>query len=290
MGTTFEMSDITVHRIIEGECPFKPAPEFLAGLTPELLAENRPWMQPTFLDEQDRVLICVQSYVLRTPHHVILIDSCVGNNKTHAWWPAWHMKTDDTYLRGLSAAGVSVDDIDIVMCTHLHGDHVGWNTRLENGRWVPTFPRARYLFAENEFSYWTERAAKASWPHFNESVLPIVEAGRHQLVSSAHELDDHIRLIPTPGHTPDHFAVAIGRGRDDAVITGDLIHTPLQARYPEISPAWDFDPVQSGKTRRDFLERYCDTPTLCCTAHFPSPSRMRVKRWGDGFACESVTS
>src|SRR5215213_11823022 len=89
MGTTFEMSDITVHRIIEGEYPFKPAPEFLAGLTPELLAENRPWMQPTFLDEQDRVLICIQSYVLRTPHHVILIDSCVGNNKTHAWWPAW---------------------------------------------------------------------------------------------------------------------------------------------------------------------------------------------------------
>jgi glyoxylase-like metal-dependent hydrolase (beta-lactamase superfamily II) len=123
---------------------------------------------------------------------------------------------------------------------------------------------------------------------FVDSVVPIVEANRHELVSSAHTLDDHIRLMPTPGHTPDHFSVVIGRGRDEGVILGDLIHSPVQARYPEINMRTEFDPAQAMATRRAFLERYCDTSTVCCTAHFPSPSTMRVTRWGDGFRCHSV--
>jgi glyoxylase-like metal-dependent hydrolase (beta-lactamase superfamily II) len=166
------------------------------------------------------------------------------------------MKTDNNYMSALAAAGLSVDDIDIVMCTHLHGDHVDWNTRMENGRWVPTFPRARYLFAKKEFTYWSERNAKSSVLPFVDSVLPIVEAKRYELVSSAHALDDHVRLMPTPGHTPDHFSVVVGRDRDDAVITGDLIHSPLQARYPNLSMDADVDPVRACATRRAFLESY----------------------------------
>ncbi len=289
MSLKFNVGDITVQRIIEGEYPFMPAMDFLPGLTPDLLAANRAWMQPAHLDARDWLVLCIQSYVLRTPHHNILVDTCVGNDKDRPTRPIWHMKTDNSYMAALAAAGLRVEDIDIVMCTHLHVDHVGWNTRLENGRWVPTFPNARYMFADKEFAYWNAENAKAPVLPFADSVLPIVAAGRHQLVSSAHELDDHIRLMPTPGHTPDHFAVVMGKGRDAAVITGDLIHSPIQARYPEMSMRADVDPVQSGATRRAFLERYCDTDTVCCTAHFASPSRMKVKRWDAGFRCDPVT-
>src|SRR5712671_6264539 len=148
------------HRIIEQEATFLPALEMLPGLTPELLAENRPWMrEAAALDAQDVLILCFQSYVVKTPHHTILVDSCIGNDKPRPR-PKWNMKTDDTYMRALAAVGISAGDIDFVMCTHLHVDHVGWNTRLENGSWVPTFPNARYVFARNEFDYWTEQHAK----------------------------------------------------------------------------------------------------------------------------------
>jgi glyoxylase-like metal-dependent hydrolase (beta-lactamase superfamily II) len=192
-------------------------------------------------------------------------------------------------MRALAAAGVSVDDVDFVMCTHLHADHVGWNTRLDNGRWVPTFPNARYLFSKKEHDYWADQHKKTPIDAIADSVLPIVEAKRADLVTSDHALDDHIRLMPTPGHTPDHFAVCLGRGGDRAVLTGDLIHSPLQARYPELAMRVDYDPQQAAATRRGFLERYCDSETLCCTMHFPSPSAGHVKRWGEGFRHQPVT-
>jgi glyoxylase-like metal-dependent hydrolase (beta-lactamase superfamily II) len=240
------------------------------------------------LDAQDMIVLCVQSYVLRTPRCTILVDTCVGNDKRNDKQAIWNMKSDDAWMRSLAAAGLRVEDIDFVMCTHLHVDHVGWNTRLDNGRWTPTFPNAKYLFGEREFAYWQQRNVQEEIFPFQQSVLPIVEAKRHQLVSSSLEFADDVRLMPTPGHTPDHFAVAVGKGRDEAVITGDLIHSPLQARYPELSMRGDIDPVQAAATRRSFLERYCDTDTICCGAHFPSPSRVRIKRWDDGFRCEPI--
>jgi glyoxylase-like metal-dependent hydrolase (beta-lactamase superfamily II) len=288
MRTTFELGDLTIHRIIEQEAPFAAALDFLPDLTPEQLAENRSWLAPDALDAAGKLIFCFQSYVVRTPHHTILVDSCIGNDKNRGTRPVWHMKTDDTYMRGLAAVGLSVEDIDYVMCTHLHVDHVGWNTRLENGRWVPTFPKARYLFSEPELAFWTAQHAKTSVPCIEDSVLPIVAAQRAELVHSDHVLNDHVRLLPTPGHTIDHFAVALGRDGRDAVLTGDLIHSPLQARYPELSMLVDYDRVQAAATRRRFLETYCDTPTLCCFAHFPSPSVGQVKRWGEGFRCENV--
>jgi glyoxylase-like metal-dependent hydrolase (beta-lactamase superfamily II) len=199
------------------------------------------------------------------------------------------MKTDDTYMRALAAAGFSVGDIDFVMCTHLHVDHVGWNTRLENGRWVPTFPNARYVFAKGEFDYWAEQNARTPVPPFGDSVLPIVEAKKAEIVRHDYTIGDHARILPTPGHTPGHVAFAFGRGKDTAVVSGDLMHSPLQARYPELSAKFDVDQMQAATTRRNFLERYCDTDTLCCTAHFPSPSAGKFRRWGDGFSCEAVS-
>jgi glyoxylase-like metal-dependent hydrolase (beta-lactamase superfamily II) len=153
---------------------------------------------------------------------------------------------------------------------------------------VPTFPNARYVFGRTEFDYWTEQNAKAEVPPFADSVLPIVDAGKAELVRNDHAIGDHVRILPTPGHTPGHVAFTLGRGKDDAVFCGDLMHTPLQTHYPELSAKFDADPKQAATTRRSLLERYCDTDTLCCTAHFPSPSSGKIRRRGNGFSCDMI--
>lgn len=284
MPKGFQLGDLTIHRVVEEERPLFDPLEFLPTLTPEVLAENRHWLEPDAIDPATgKMKLCIQSYVIRTPHHTILVDTCVGNHKPRPTRPFWNQKTDDTWERNLAATGYSVADIDYVMCTHLHVDHVGWNTRLENGRWVPTFPKARYIFGERELAHWQAEHAKAPNPVLEDSVLPIVAAGRADLVGTSSALNDHVRLTPTPGHTPDHYAVELGKGETTAVLTGDLIHSPIQARYPELSARPDTDPAQAAATRRKFLECHCDTGRLVCTAHFPSPSTGHVTRWGDGF-------
>jgi glyoxylase-like metal-dependent hydrolase (beta-lactamase superfamily II) len=290
MSNTFTVGDLTIHRIVEMETGFTPALEFLPSLTPDLLAENRSWLTPAALDADDLLVLCFQSYIVRTGKHVILVDSCIGNNKERAARPIWHLKNDNVFMQGLAEVGLTVNDIDFVLCTHLHVDHVGWNTRLENGRWVPTFPKARYLFSKTELDFWLAENDKTTVPPIADSVIPIVEAKRHDLVTNDHVISDLVRLIPTPGHTIDHYAVTLGRTGKDAVITGDLIHSPLQARWPDQAMRIDYDPLQSSATRWKFLESVCDTNTQCCFAHFPSPSRGYVKRWGDGFKCEYITA
>ena len=229
----------------------------------------------------------MQSYLVRTSHHTILIDSCIGNDKERPTRSPWHLKTDDTYMRGLAAHGIGPEDIDFVMCTHLHSDHIGWNTRLENGRWVPTFPNARYVFSEKELVAWRDEGhEKFSRVPYEDSVLPVVEAGRADLVSNDFALDDEVWLEPTPGHTPDHLAIALASNGADAVMCGDLVHCPVQCRHPEWVPWPDWDAELAKRTRRAFLDRYCETGTLVCTAHFPLPSAGRIERAGDAFRFE----
>jgi glyoxylase-like metal-dependent hydrolase (beta-lactamase superfamily II) len=291
MQTRFQVEDMEIHRIIEQEAGFTPVLEFLPSLSKERLDENRSWLQPTALDPAtDKLVLCFQSYVVKTPHHTVLVDSCIGNDKDRPTRDSWHKKRDNHYMEALQAAGVGLDDIDFVMCTHLHADHVGWNTRLDNGRWVPTFPKARYLFSQKEYDYWVAEHKKTPLPAIEDSVLPVVEARRAEFVTSDHGLGDHIRLMPTPGHTPDHFAVCLGRNGDKAVMTGDLIHSPLQARYPDLVMRVDYDQKQASETRRHFLDHYCDTDTLVCTMHFPSHSVGHIRRWADGFRCQFVGS
>jgi glyoxylase-like metal-dependent hydrolase (beta-lactamase superfamily II) len=291
MSLTFAVGDLTIHRIIEQETTFLPALDLLPGLTPDILHENRTWLREAgAIDADDVLILCFQSYIVTTPHHTILVDSCIGNDKPRPLRPKWNMKTDNTYLRALAAAGFSVGDIDVVMCTHLHADHVGWNSRLEGGRWLPTFPNARYVFGRSEFDYWTEQHAKTPVPPYADSVLPIVEAGRAEIVGDDYAIGDHVRILSTPGHTPGHVAFTFGRDRDDAVLSGDLMHSPLQTRYPELSAKFDVDQAEAAATRRNFLERYCDSDTLCCTAHFPSPSAGKIRRRGNGFSCDPVAA
>src|SRR2546421_12728328 len=250
MRTQFTVGDMTIHRIVEQEHGFTPLFEFLPTLSKERFEENRSWMEQGAYDAKTgNVVLCFQSYVVKTPHHNILVDACIGNNKSFPHRPAWHNKSDGNWMAALKAAGLGVEDIDVVMCTHLHGDHVGWNTRLENGRWVPTFPNARYLFSKKEYEHWEGVHRKTPLSAMEDSVLPIIDARKAQLVTSDHEVDDHVRLLPTPGHTPDHFAVGIGRKGEAAVFTGDLIHSPLQARYPELFTRADTDAEHASTTR-----------------------------------------
>jgi glyoxylase-like metal-dependent hydrolase (beta-lactamase superfamily II) len=291
MSLTFAVGDLTIHRVIESEAPLFDPLTFFPTLTQQLLEQNLSWLKPDYVDPvSGNLVLCIQSYIVRTPHHNILIDSCVGNHKDRPAYPFWNKMTSDRYEKNLAATGLTVDDIDFVMCTHMHVDHVGWNTRLENGRWVPTFPKAKYVFADRELAFWTEkeRTDPGKQPWIVDSVLPIIQANRQEVVSSHHQLSDIVRLVPTPGHTVDHYSVHVGKTGADAVIAGDMVHSPLQARYPDLGMRADYDRAQGGESRRALFSQLCDTSTLLCTGHFPSPSTGRLTRWGDGFRYNPV--
>jgi glyoxylase-like metal-dependent hydrolase (beta-lactamase superfamily II) len=285
MATPITLKDIAIYPVVEQQGPFFKAHEFFPTLSNELFEENRSWLVPEFIDASGGVLLCIQGFVIKTPHHNILIDACVGNHKHRPMRPVWNLMNSDRFEKGLAATGLTVNDIDYVMCTHLHGDHVGWNTRLENGRWVPTFPKAKYIMADRELEHWTAREKEnpASFPWITDSVLPIIAAKREQIVKSDFAFSEQVRLVPTPGHTIDHFAVMVGEPGRDAFITGDMIHSPIQGRYPELGMFADYDSAEAGKTRRKIFDQFCEQSTIICASHFPAPSTGLVRRWGDGY-------
>ena len=270
---TTQLGDIAIQRILELEAPFVRPQEFFEAAVPEAVAPYRAWLEPHALDPKSgKMIIPVQSYLLRTRHHTILIDTCIGCRKTYNGRPEWRDRRDESWLRNLTAAGVDPADIDYVFCTHLHLDHCGWNTRLVDGRWVPTFPNAKYILSKGEYAA-SEAAGTAV---FVENILPVMEAGQAQLVDNDFALDDEIWLTPTPGHTANHVAVNIASQGARAVMTGDLIHHPLQLAHPEWSANVDNNQALSAATRQTFLDGHCETDILVLTAHFPSPSLGHV--------------
>jgi glyoxylase-like metal-dependent hydrolase (beta-lactamase superfamily II) len=286
MAKPIALDGVTIHPIVEQQTADFDVMAFFPTLTKALLDENRSWLQPTFLDPTtNKLVFCIQGFVIKTPHHNILIDTCVGNHKPRPTRPFWHMLNSDRFESELASTGLGVGDIDYVMCTHLHTDHVGWNTRLDNGRWVPTFPHAKYVMADRELEHWTkrERDNPASCPWITDSVLPIVAANRAQIVKSDFALNDQVQLMPTPGHTIDHFSVLVGRAGSDALITGDMIHSPLQGKYPDLGMVVDYDSRQAGETRRKVFDRFSEQHTVICATHFPAPSTGHVRRQGDGY-------
>jgi glyoxylase-like metal-dependent hydrolase (beta-lactamase superfamily II) len=266
---TRQLGDIVINRILELEAPFMRPLEFFDEALPEVVAPHRHWLEPNALDpETGKMILPVQSYLIRTRHHTILIDTCIGCRKTYDGVPEWKDRRDETWLHNLAIAGVRPGDIDYVFCTHLHVDHCGWNTRLMDGRWTPTFPNAKYILAADEYAA-CEAGGTAV---FRENVLPVMEAGQAVLVDTDYALDDEVWLTPSPGHTAGHVSVNIASRGRNAVMTGDMMHSPIQLAHPGWSPNFDHNPVLSAETRKHFLESHCETDTLVMTAHFPSPS------------------
>ncbi len=270
-----QLGDITIDRIVELEAPLATPLEVFDEAVPEAVTPHRHWLEPKALDPASgKMIMPVQSYLVRTRHHTILIDTCIGCRKSADWVPEWTDRRDETWLADLAAAGVGPEDIDYVFCTHFHSDHSGWNTRLVDGRWAPTFANAKYIFARAEYA-----AAEAENDSvFQENVLPVMEAKQAVLVDMDYALDDEVWLEPTPGHTPGHVAVNLASKGARAVMCGDLMHNPIQLAEPGWSPNFDHDGIQSAETRKSFLDAHCETDTVVLTAHFPSPSVGRVVR------------
>src|ERR1700692_4468675 len=285
MKLKFTVGDLTIHRIIEQETTFLPALDLLPALTPDLLAENRPWMrEAAALDAQDVLILCFQSYIVKTPHHTILVDSCIGNDKPRPLRPKWNMKTDDTYMRALTAAGFSVGDIDFVMCTHLHVDHVGWNTRLDNGRWVPTFPNARYVFSRVEREFFDTPAGASRRMVFDDSVLPVIDAGLAEEVGpEGGEYLPGIRFHPTPGHSAGHMSIEIESAGAHALFSGDVWHHPIQVYRPAWSSVFCADKPRANVSRRWVLDRAVETGATVFTPHFAGTSAGVVAQSDGGF-------
>jgi glyoxylase-like metal-dependent hydrolase (beta-lactamase superfamily II) len=275
--TQYPLGQIVIQRIVESVCTaFEPL-SFFPETTPDDWARHRTWMEPRALDPvSGNLVLVIQAFLVRTRRHTILIDTCVGHDKSRPQRRFWHMKKFDTFLPRLAAAGVRPEDVDYVMCTHLHSDHVGWNTQLRDGRWVPTFPNAKYIFARSEWEGFEALHRKHPQPQFLDSVLPIMEARQAELVSGDFALDDEVWLEPTQGHTPGHVSVHLASQGAQAVITGDCIHSPVQCLEPEWIMRADFDPTLARTTRRSFLERYCDSNVMVCATHFPEPSTGHI--------------
>lgn len=277
----WRIGDVTITRIVELEAT-GGSRFILPDATPETVLAHR-WLQPHFIDERGRLRMSVHALVVDTPAQRIMVDTCIGNDKERSI-PAWS-KLHGPFLDDLAAAGCPPDSIDTVVCTHLHVDHVGWNTMLVNGRWVPTFPKARYLTERTELAYWQSRQEDDDHHRsFADSVRPVVDAGLVDLVDADHRLCDEVSLVPTPGHTPGHVSVRIASRGEEALISGDFLHHPCQMARLDMRSSADHDPLRAARTRRDVFDRLAGTETLLFGTHFAAPSAGRVVRDGDAFA------
>ncbi len=239
-----------------------------------------PWLIPHFATEEGRLKMSIHSLVVETPSRRIVVDTCLGNDKQGRKVPTWN-NLNKPFLEDMAAAGYPPDTIDTVLCTHLHVDHVGWNTRLVGGRWVSTFANARYVFGKIEYEHWRDHSDEPEKAAvFNDSVRPIMDAGKADLVASDHQLCEEITLIPTPGHSPGHVGLHIKSGGEEALLTGDVAHHPCQMAHLDWSSTADSDPEQSAVTRRELFSRFADTPALVIGGHFTAG---HLKRDGAAF-------
>jgi glyoxylase-like metal-dependent hydrolase (beta-lactamase superfamily II) len=239
-----------------------------------------PWLIPHFATEEGRLKMSIHSLVLETPARRIVVDTGLGNDKQGRNVPTWNNR-NGPYLETLTQAGFPPDSIDTVLCTHLHVDHVGWNTRLVDGKWVPTFANARYVFGKTEYEHWRDHSDTPDKKTvFDDSVKPIVDAGRAELIASDARLCEEITVIPTPGHSPGHLSILVQSDGEQGLLTGDVAHHPCQMAHLDWSSTVDSDPVQSAVTRRQLFSRFADQPTLVIGGHFDAG---HIRRDGDAF-------
>ena len=278
------IGDVTVTSIVERDGPWRRPEDMFPDYDPELGKRHIAELEPGVFDQASgKMVITYQTFVVRTTRHTILVDTCTGEDKGYAA-PMDFPKAP--WLDGFRAAGLRFEDIDYVFCTHLHIDHCGWNTVLRDGRWVPTFPRAKYVFHKREYAAWEEATRLGDNPPGNVwrfNCEPVVEAGQALLVEDDFALDDTVSLSPTPGHSPCHCCVNIRSGGERAVVTGDLFHHALQCREPQWSTIFDWDPKQAIESRRRFFGEVAGTGLLLLPIHFPAPTVGRLEGDGERF-------
>jgi glyoxylase-like metal-dependent hydrolase (beta-lactamase superfamily II) len=274
-------------RVEETYEPNFSAVKFFPDWDPAVVQEHGAWLAPDHYDPASGYLkLSVHSWLLTVGGKRILIDACVGNHKPRSARPMWHM-LETPYLSRLAAAGARPEQIDMVMCTHLHVDHIGWNTRLENGRWVPTFPNARYVFSKEDYEHYLAidrdpERGPANLGSFRDSILPVVEAGLAQMVSGAAALDESLSVEPAPGHTPGTIAIKFESRGAKAIFCGDILHHALQVYRPEWNSFACADALEARASRRKVLE-HCADGALLMPAHFGTPFVCRVESRGSGF-------
>ncbi|MBV8193771.1 MAG: MBL fold metallo-hydrolase [Alphaproteobacteria bacterium] len=285
-----KIGNATLQRVEEINGPGFAAKRMFPRFDQEAFDAEKGWMKPGHVaGEGDKLVMSIHTWILKTQHHTILIDTCLGNHKQRAN-PGWN-NLDTPFLERLKACGCPAESVDFVMCTHLHVDHVGWNTKLENGRWVPTFPNAKYLFARREYAHWenerkTHDAAEVNGGAFDDSVLPVVEAGKAVMIDVDHQPDPLLTITDYPGHTPGSIAINLRDGGHQACFSGDIMHHPIQVYHPDWSSQFCWNQEMSAKSRRQLLEDCVESNALLCPAHFAGPNAGYVKRRGDAFAID----
>lgn len=280
---TWKVGDVTITQFVE--LTFEGLEAFLPQATPEAVLPIE-WLSPDFITPAGVLRFSIHALVVDTPSKRIIVDTCVGNDKPRETFADWHM-LQTSFLEDLTAAGFPPESFDTVLCTHLHLDHVGWNTQLIGDQWVPTFPNARYLIEASEFAYLDEELESEhveQWLKDSnrdvmlDSIRPVQQAGLIDLVDSAHQICNEVRLIPTPGHTIGHVSVQIESNTERALITGDAIHHPCQLAHPEWSVTTDFDMQQSANTRHQLFDELSDQDVLVIGTHWPQPTAGYVVR------------
>ncbi|MFJ2771059.1 MBL fold metallo-hydrolase [Streptomyces sp. NPDC087300] len=286
-----ELGDVTITRIREYYGPVDMSPDtFFPHVPAETWEENRDWISPHFLNSQTNIVnSAIQTWLLRSEGRTILVDTGVGNHKERPYSPVWsHLSTD--FLAQLARAGVEPEDVDIVINTHLHVDHVGWNTYLDGRQWVPTFPNATYLIPKEDFDFWNPEnghkplLGRGNQNVFEDSVAPVHQAGQTLLWEGSHRIDANLRLDAAPGHTPGSSVLTLASGTDRAVFVGDMLHNPVQIVEPDANSCFCEDPARARATRRTVLGQAADDNALVIPAHLGGHGAAEVVREGNAFA------
>ncbi|HTQ12480.1 MAG TPA: MBL fold metallo-hydrolase [Rhizomicrobium sp.] len=285
----WQIGAVKVTRVVEMELPvrYNPRYSFLRDATPDALAEM-PWLYPHFVTPEGALVLSIHALLVDAPGMKLVVDTCVGNDKARALLRGQKLQTQ--FLAHITEAGFAREKVDAVVCTHLHVDHVGWNTMLEGGKWVPTFPNARYLIGRTEYEHWMKAGEGETVEIMADSVTPVFQAGLAQTVEMDHRLSPEIRLVPTPGHTPGHVSVMIESGGRTAVITGDMMHHPCQVSRPDWPSEFD-DDKQAGAARRNTMIReWADRPILVIGTHFAAPTAGRIRADGHGYRFDTAAT
>jgi len=277
----WQIGDVTVTKIVELETT--GGSRFILPQATREAVLPISWLIPHFADEAGRLKMSIHALMVEAPGRRIIVDTCLGNDKKDRRIPTWNDR-HGRFLEDLAAAGFPTKTIDTVLCTHLHVDHVGWNTMLVDGQWVPTFPEARYLFGRVEYEHWSRQTERSDMlPVFADSIRPIFERGLADLVEWDHQICPELRLMPSTGHTPGHASVLISSNNKRAMITGDFAHHPCQMAHPEWSSTADFDPAAAEATRRRIFGELAGEPVLVIGTHFAGPTAGHVVREGKAF-------